>query len=66
MLLIEFWLLFAYVGPGISTGAIAFVLGILFSVFLTLVAVVYYPLKRIFKRNRNSHTDICDANSETD
>jgi len=42
----------AYVGPGVSAGAIAVVLGILGSVFLALFAIVWYPLKRLMKKGR--------------
>lgn len=39
----------AYIGPGLGTGAIGVVLGILASIFLALIAIVWYPLKRLFK-----------------
>ncbi len=39
----------AYIGPGVGAGAIAAVLGVLGSVFLAIVAVLYYPIKRMLK-----------------
>lgn len=39
----------AYIGPGVGAGAIAAVLGVIGSVFLAIVAVVYYPIKRMLK-----------------
>ncbi len=39
----------AYIGPGVGAGAIAAVLGVLGSVFLAIVAVAYYPIKRMMK-----------------
>lgn len=36
----------AYVGPGLGLGAIAVILGIVISVLIALVAIVWYPLKR--------------------
>jgi len=42
----------AYVGPGLGAGAIAVVLGIVGSVFLALFAVLWYPLKRLLRKNR--------------
>ena len=39
----------AYIGPGASAGAIAVVLGIIASIFLAFVAILWYPLKRLFK-----------------
>lgn len=40
----------AYIGPGLGAGVISTVLGILASVFLALVAIVWYPIKRLIKR----------------
>ena len=42
----------AYVGPGLGAGAIGAVLGVIGSIFLALFAVVYYPIKRLFKKRR--------------
>ncbi len=39
----------AYIGPGVTGGAIAAVLGVIGSIFLAIVAVLYYPIKRLFK-----------------
>jgi len=39
----------AYIGPGLGMGTIGVVLGILASIFLTLIAIIWYPLKRLFK-----------------
>ncbi|SPH23651.1 hypothetical protein DEA8626_02717 [Defluviimonas aquaemixtae] len=39
----------AYIGPGVGAGAIAAVIGVLGSVFLAIVAVLYYPIKRMMK-----------------
>jgi membrane associated rhomboid family serine protease len=44
----------AYIGPGVGAGAIAAVVGVLGSIFLALVAVVYYPVKRMMKRRKAS------------
>ncbi|MBI1248332.1 hypothetical protein GC197_10905 [bacterium] len=38
-----------YLGPGLSAGAVAVVLGIVGSIFLALFAVVWYPLKRLLQ-----------------
>lgn len=45
---------FAYIGPGIGAGAISVVLGVLASVFLALVAILWYPIKRIIRRKKKS------------
>lgn len=39
----------AYIGPGVGTGVIGVVIGILTAFFLALAALVWYPLKRLFK-----------------
>lgn len=39
----------AYIGPGVGAGAIAAVLGVLGSILLAIIAVVYYPIKRMLK-----------------
>ena len=42
-------LAFAYLGPGLSTGVIATVLGIVLGLLMLLVGVIWYPLKRLIK-----------------
>ncbi len=39
----------AYIGPGLGTGVVGVVVGILTAFFLALSALVWYPLKRLFK-----------------
>ncbi len=39
----------AYIGPGVGAGAIAAVFGVIGSILLAIVAVVYYPIKRMLK-----------------
>ena len=38
----------AYVGPGLGLGVLGVVLGVVFSIFLAIVGVVWYPIKRVF------------------
>lgn len=42
----------AYIGPGVGAGAIAAVLGVLGSILLAIVAVLYYPIKRMMKNRK--------------
>jgi hypothetical protein len=42
----------AYIGPGVGAGVVATVLGVVSSIFLLLVGIVYYPIKRTVKRLR--------------
>ena len=44
----------AYIGPGAGAGTIAVVLGVIASIFLALVAIIWYPLKRLIKNRRSS------------
>lgn len=41
----------AYIGPGAGAGLIVTVLGILTAICLAVFAVVWYPIKRLLKRN---------------
>ncbi len=43
---------YAYIGPGIGAGTIAIVLGFIASILLAIFAVVWYPLKRLFRRRK--------------
>lgn len=42
----------AYIGPGAGAGTIAVVLGILASIVVAFVAIIWYPVKRLLKRRR--------------
>jgi hypothetical protein len=38
----------AYIGPGLGGGLVASVLAVLAGIFMLLLGVVYYPLKKLF------------------
>jgi uncharacterized membrane protein len=42
-----------YIGPGLDGGVIAAVLGILTSIVLALVAIIWYPIKRLIGKFRS-------------
>ena len=44
----------AYVGPGVGAGTVAVVLGVVGSIVLWLLALVWYPFKRMLRRRRAS------------
>ncbi len=48
----------AYVGPGLGAGLLATVLGILGSIFLLIVGVIYYPIKRFLKQKRKAKKEL--------
>ena len=41
---------YAYVGPGLGLGAIGAFVGIIVAVFLAIVGVIWYPLKRLLRK----------------
>jgi hypothetical protein len=44
----------AYIGPGLGLGTIGVLLGILLSIVLAVVAVFWYPLKRLLGLGKKS------------
>ena len=46
--------LFAYIGPGMGGGIIAAIFGIITAFFLGLWGILYYPIKRAFKRRKET------------
>jgi len=53
----------AYLGPGMGTGIIGVVLGILGSICLGLFAIIYYPIKRALKKLGKKRSKVNDAMS---
>lgn len=46
---LNYSLFILYIGPGLGAGTVAAIIGILTSFFLSLVAVFWYPLKRLIR-----------------
>ena len=46
--------LYAYIGPGMGGGVIAIVIGFFAAIFLALWGILYYPIKRAFKRRKDN------------
>jgi hypothetical protein len=44
----------AYIGPGAGAGTIAIVFGVIASIFLAFVAILWYPFKRYIKGRKKS------------
>lgn len=40
----------AYVGPGLGLGAVGMVLAVIFSTFLAIVGIIWYPFKRLIRK----------------
>ena len=54
----------AYIGPGMGAGALAVIFGILGAIFLGLFAILWYPFKRLFTKNRKKQ--VADTKDESD
>lgn len=54
---------FAYLGPGIATGAFAAAVGLVTAIFVGLFAVVYYPIKRALRRRKDKSSGESDSKS---
>jgi len=54
----------AYLGPGLGAGAIAAILGVIGAVFLAIVGVVWYPLKRVLKGRQRAQAQNAQARKE--
>ena len=44
---------FAYIGPGMSGGALIAVLGFIVAIFAGIFGLIYIPLKRLLKKIKN-------------
>ena len=42
----------AYAGPGMGLGVIASVLGVVAAFFMALIALLWFPLKRMFSKRK--------------
>ena len=43
---------FAYIGPGMTGGGLAILLGIIAAIFITIFGLIYYPLKIWLKKRK--------------
>jgi len=50
--------LFAYMGPGVGAGVFAVIGGILLSVVMAIVAVVWYPMKRLLGKRSQTPPEV--------
>jgi len=51
---------FAYVGPGLGIGVIGAFVGLVVAVFLAIIGVVWYPLKRLLRKLKGKKVDMKD------
>ena len=52
----------AYIGPGLGLGTVGILIGILGSIIMALIAVLWYPFKRLLKKIKKKK----DLESEED
>ena len=43
---------FAYIGPGLALGTIILTFGIVIVLLLAILAIMYYPIKKMIKNNK--------------
>jgi hypothetical protein len=56
---------FSYVGPSLGTGTIGVILGIFLSIIIALIAMLYYPIKKLLTKLgiiRTRKTNQVDSN----
>ena len=46
----------AYVGPGLGVGVIGVIIGIVLAILMAIIGVVWYPLKRMLKKDDGNET----------
>lgn len=54
----------AYIGPGMGAGALAVIFGILAAIFLGLIAILWYPLKRLIASFKKKQ--VAESNDKPD
>ena len=55
----------AYIGPGAGAGTITVILGVIASIFLAFVAILWYPLKRLVKGRKTSAKKSARINTDS-
>ena len=55
---------YAYIGPGMSGGVIAAIIGFFAAIILGLWGILYYPIKRALKNRRDKKMSLKDSNNE--
>ena len=45
---------YSYIGPGMSGGIFTAIIGILIAVLMAIVGIVWFPIKRFFKKKKKN------------
>ena len=56
---------YAYIGPGMSGGVIAAIVGFFAAVLLGFWGILYYPIKRALKKRKDKKMRLKDSNDES-
>jgi O-antigen/teichoic acid export membrane protein len=48
---------YAYIGPGLGLGAVGALVGTIVAIFLAIIGVIWYPLKRLLRKVRSAKHD---------
>jgi len=51
----------AYIGPGAGMGAIATVIALIGAVLLAIVGFLWYPIKRLLRKNKKQSAESSEA-----
>lgn len=57
---------YAYIGPGLGIGTIGVVLGVLLSMFMALLAILWYPFKRLIKKIKRRESTMDESKKDSD
>ena len=55
---------YAYLGPGMSGGAIAAIVGFFVAILIGLWGILYYPIKRALKNRKDKKMSLKNSNDE--
>ena len=53
---------YAYIGPGMSGGVIAAIIGFFAAILLGFWGILYYPIKRALKKRKDKKMSLKDSN----
>ena len=56
---------YAYIGPGMSGGVIAAIVGFFAAILLGLWGILYYPIKRALKKRKDKKMSLKDSNDDS-
>ena len=57
--------IYAYIGPGMSGGLIAAIIGFFAAIFLGIWGILYYPIKRALKRRKDKKISYSESNNDS-